>query len=245
MSYDEDQAGRASSGKPLGTETLDQVVILSSYFPTIFGIIALATAKEHLGNDPNEVLLDESGTCGGLAGIVCIGYSIFFCFGVSKRNPDLCKVTMMVRLALGVLFVIVGAFFAVKSDLPRCAIFISFAAFAMPEAYLLFTYGAALQKDSESGLVGQLGQIALMPPTSQMQQGYGQPPQSGQGYGGPAQGYGGPPQSGQGYGGGAPQGDPYGAPPGSGFGMGPPGSGQYNAPPPQQQYYGGAGVQQY
>merc|ERR1711908_79504 len=79
--------------------------------------------------------------------MLCLGYSMFFCFGVSSRNADLCKVIMMGRLCLGVLYVIGGAYLAVRADLPRAVIFFCYAAFALPEAYLLFTYAAALQRE--------------------------------------------------------------------------------------------------
>merc|ERR1712046_12071 len=87
------------------------------------------------------------GVLGGLSGALCIGYAMFFSFAVSSRNSDLLKVIMMARLSLGVLYVIGGAYLAVRTDLPRAVIFFCYAAFALPEAYLLFTYAAAIQRE--------------------------------------------------------------------------------------------------
>jgi len=253
-----DDDEREVRGKPLGTQALDQMVIFSSYIPTIFGIISLSTAKKELMKGGAT-----APTIGGLSGMLCVGYSIFFLFGISKRSPDLCKVIMMARLSLGVLFVIGGAFLAFSEDLSRAVIFFCYAAFALPEAYLLFTYGAALQKDMEGGDdAGQIGMVQLSPPSqgmrmSQLQADYGQPPPSFQNQ--PAQGYdqGGydqqPPQQGydQGYGQQPPQqgydqGGYGGAPPmqgapASGFGLGPAQGGDmgYGGGPPQQGYGGG------
>jgi len=165
-------------GKPLGTQALDTMVMLSSYLPTIFGTGFLATAHDNFGGE----FKDEKGVMGGLAGVLTLGYGVFFCMGTSMKSPDLCKVIMMSRLSLGVLFVIGGAFLAVQSDLLRAVIFFCYSAFALPEAYLLFTYGASLQRDIDQANFEAGGGRAQLEMQSQM--GYGNqnsergPPQS-------------------------------------------------------------------
>lgn len=232
----------------MSTKALDQIVLLIAYLPTLFAIISLGTASERYGDSEFK---DKKGIVGGISGVSTLCYAIFYCFGISSRTPDICKVLMVTRLSLGIFFVIGGAFLSLKSDVPKAVVMFCYAALALPEAYLLFVYGDALAKAADGGHTSEQQMASLGPPSGQdqgppfhSQPSYGGPPPSAGGFGGgyqqdgPPGGFGpggyrqdGPPGGyGQGgYGGGPP-------PSGDGFGLGAAtgqSPGGFGAPPPQ------------
>mmetsp|Transcript_14127 Transcript_14127/g.24871 ORF Transcript_14127/g.24871 Transcript_14127/m.24871 type:complete len:230 (+) Transcript_14127:150-839(+) len=216
-------------GQHLGSNALDSVVLLSSFIPTTFAIFALGM------RDQGQAFKDKNGLTGAFSGLIILGYSMFYLYGVSSKAPDVCKVLLFSRLGLGLIFAICGgavAFVGGKAGVPAAIAMFVFAALSFPEAYLLHEYRLALGRDLAAQTAPQMQQMAqLNPPMSQQmappmsqQMGHLQPPPSQggappMGFGGPPQGgYGGPPQGGYGYDG----------PPQMG---GPPPMGGYGAPP--------------
>lgn len=161
----------------MGTAALDQMVMLTTYIPTIFGLICLGTAFEDgVEIQDFQKVKNGSGAVGGITGFMCLCYSIAFCHVIGARSPDLCKILMMARLCLALLFVIGGGLLLYRAesikhrqgnhewgvyddrgqwDVVRAVMFFSFGFFALPESCLLFTYGSALQREHDGPMQAQ------------------------------------------------------------------------------------------
>lgn len=174
--------------EPMGTAALDQVVVVVSYIPTVFAIVALATAgmemEEMNGRDKDETFEDKKGVVGGMCGMVCLGYAIMYCVSVGQKSPDMCKILIFARFFMGAMFVGGGCFLVWKQAMTKAVVMFVFGGCALPEGYLLFVYGQALARernppklDDTGAQMTSLGPPSQAPPGSQSQpvMGPGQP----------------------------------------------------------------------
>jgi len=182
----------------MGTAALDQVVVVVSFIPTTFAIIALSTAGMDTSDDHFE---DKKGVVGGMSGIVCLGYAIMYCVGIGQKSADMCKILIFARMFLGALFIGGGCFLVWKEDLMKAVIMFVFGGFALPEAYLMYVYGQALAREQNSKLEETGAQMAsLAAPSAASMPGWGVTPMSMPGsfgmpgqQGNPGGGFGAPP----------------------------------------------------
>lgn len=125
--------------------SLQPVLMGLSYLPTVFALVFLAT------RDDNDHYKDKKGFTGGVAGAVSLGYGLIHSIIVSStRSEDLCQVLMLLRGIIGFLafigflaIAVVGA----GDALGFIFLWLVWSLSALPEAFMLYTYSAALRAE--------------------------------------------------------------------------------------------------
>mmetsp|Transcript_1357 Transcript_1357/g.2972 ORF Transcript_1357/g.2972 Transcript_1357/m.2972 type:complete len:181 (+) Transcript_1357:84-626(+) len=140
------------------SESLASAMTVISYVPTIFGIAFLGSADAC-----GAAYGDERGVTGGFAGLLCLVYGLFCSSAVSRRNSSSCNVLAVARSAFTVVGALAGcgiAYSAGSYATGFVVMYISFAIFGIPEAYLLYAFAFALNQDAMSAATAGPGEVA-------------------------------------------------------------------------------------